>query len=83
MYATFFLVDCDIPSLGRDPNLQVEIFGSTIATSVAKYRCKTGYVLVGNSFSECLINGSWSGPIPQCLKLCKLLLHSVIIISLF
>lgn len=82
MYTTFFLVDCGIPSLGRDPNLQVEIFGSTIATSVAKYRCNTGYVLVGNSFSECLFNGSWSGPLPQCLKFRKLLLYGVITISL-
>ncbi|CAH1773668.1 unnamed protein product [Owenia fusiformis] len=31
-----------------------------------KYQCKPGYVTVGVSTRECMVNGSWSGTLPSC-----------------
>ena len=35
----------------------------------ANFVCSTGYRLVGYQFSECLENGSWSHPVPQCVPI--------------
>ena len=35
----------------------------------AEFKCSTGYRLRGYQFSECLVNGSWSHPVPQCVPI--------------
>ena len=35
-------------------------------TSVVRFRCKSGFVLVGSNFSECQSNGMWNTPPPVC-----------------
>ena len=36
-----------------------------------QFLCNTGYVLLGDSLSVCLDNGTWSRPVPNCKPSCE------------
>ncbi|XP_010894253.3 inactive serine protease PAMR1 [Esox lucius] len=45
--------------------------GSGGGPDTVEYFCDTSYVLRGGSRSTCLLNGSWSGPRPLCVRACR------------
>ncbi|XP_059269928.1 apolipoprotein R-like [Mustela nigripes] len=63
------LCDCRIfPSIAHGSHKDVSSFFSY--TTVVKYECDEGYVLVGESKITCR-NSHWSLPAPQCKALCQ------------
>ncbi|XP_074555483.1 beta-2-glycoprotein 1-like [Halichoeres trimaculatus] len=46
-------------------NGEVE-YEETVYQSIINYTCHEGYVMTGASSAECLANGTWSTPAPQC-----------------
>ncbi|KAI3353001.1 hypothetical protein L3Q82_019577, partial [Scortum barcoo] len=50
-----------------DPPLYGELFyEDTVYQSTITYTCNEGYILTGAGSSECLANGTWSDPAPEC-----------------
>ncbi|XP_078678989.1 clotting factor C-like [Branchiostoma floridae x Branchiostoma belcheri] len=39
--------------------------------STVRFECNDGYVLRGSSTSRCEASGSWSHPLPACVKVCR------------
>ncbi len=44
----------------------VALTGGTSPGSVATYRCKLGYILVGEATRSCRDTGQWTGQAPYC-----------------
>lgn len=42
--------------------------GRYLSGDYIQFTCITGYVLVGESLSVCLENGTWSSPEPKCKR---------------
>ena len=61
------VVDCG--GLKNPENGQVAISGTDFGSN-ARYRCLSGYILVGDDVRMCQENGDWSGEEPVCQ--CKL-----------
>lgn len=57
------VVDCG--GLENPENGQVAISGTDFGSS-ARYRCFSGYILVGDDMRMCQENGYWSGQEPEC-----------------
>ena len=65
------IISCGNPPTGINSELSVT---STDFGGIVKYRCSTGYeVISGHSESQCLSNGSWSGPLPSSVLSCSLI----------
>ncbi|XP_053391178.1 CUB and sushi domain-containing protein 3-like [Mercenaria mercenaria] len=59
---------CEIADCGQ---LNIPFQGSVIASGstygkTGVFSCNNGYELLGNNFTECQANGSWSNPGPSC-----------------
>ena len=46
----------------------------TFVTSVAKFTCDDGYMLVGDMQRICQLDGTWSNMVPECRKLLFILI---------
>jgi CUB/sushi domain-containing protein len=58
------IVDCG--DLFLSPNVIIPEIISTTYHSRVKFRCRDGYNLVGDPYTLCLANGSWSNEMPHC-----------------
>lgn len=58
-------VNCGPPPTSA--NVNVDFTTMTVGQN-AVYSCPPGYTLVGTSIQTCLVTGSWSGDMPQCLS---------------
>lgn len=79
----FILADCG--PLFTDPSsssLSVS-YNSTVQGSVAMYSCITGYNLMGNQYSVCLNNASWSYNNPYCVLVGELKITDIYSIVLY
>lgn len=61
----FHCIAIDCGRLRNPPFGRVDLAG-TVINARATYACIPGYVLIGNKFRICLINGRWSGETPVC-----------------
>ena len=61
----FHCIAIDCGRLRNPPFGRVDLAG-TVINARATYACIPGYVLIGNKFQICLINGRWSGETPVC-----------------
>jgi len=61
----FHCIAIDCGRLQNPPFGRVDLAG-TVINARATYACIPGYVLIGNKFQICLINGRWSGETPVC-----------------
>ncbi|KAI1289870.1 Locomotion-related protein Hikaru genki [Halotydeus destructor] len=61
-------IDCEPPL--PPVNGRVLDSGRFRTGDYVQYSCKTGYILVGESLSICLENGTWSKPVPSCKPSC-------------
>ncbi|XP_041475001.1 sushi, von Willebrand factor type A, EGF and pentraxin domain-containing protein 1-like isoform X1 [Lytechinus variegatus] len=58
------IVTC--PPLASPLNSMLITTNGSVFTSIAEYRCITGYRMTGANVLQCQENGSWDNPIPTC-----------------
>ena len=61
----FAAVDCGEL---KDPDNGAVDFGTTGFGAIARYRCSTGFVVVGDVSRTCKSDGTWSGSAPTCQR---------------
>ncbi|CAN7939606.1 unnamed protein product, partial [Ixodes hexagonus] len=66
MYMEYAANPGTCPSPGRPDNGELVAYSLAVGSSVG-FRCKPGYVLVGESRAECLPTGTWSATRPSCV----------------
>jgi hypothetical protein len=60
-------VDCGPPPL--PPNAVVTLLNSSTGLlALAEYSCRPGFLLEGDSFTQCQSNALWSGTLPTCAR---------------
>ncbi|XP_035677147.1 clotting factor C-like [Branchiostoma floridae] len=61
------------PDRGTPPNGQLRSrpLASYTEGSTVRFECNDGYSLRGSSTSRCESSGSWSSPVPSCVKVCQ------------
>ncbi|GBM72559.1 CUB and sushi domain-containing protein 1 [Araneus ventricosus] len=64
-YLEYSLVSSSCPKPKSPENGEVIAYSTDLGSTVA-YRCKPGFVLVGELHAECLFNRQWSHPTPSC-----------------
>ena len=60
---------CDVitcPTLPPSQNPMLMTTNGSVFSSVAEYRCITGYTLVGRGLLQCQETGKWDNPLPTC-----------------
>ncbi|GFQ74979.1 CUB and sushi domain-containing protein 1 [Trichonephila clavata] len=67
-YLEYSLVSSSCPKPKPPENGEVIAYSNDLGSTVA-YRCKLGFVLVGEFHAECLFNRQWSHPTPSCEQL--------------
>ena len=62
-------VDCGSPPL--PPNAVVTLLNSSTGLlALAEYSCRPGFLLEGDSLTQCQSNALWSGTLPTCASKC-------------
>lgn len=65
VYINYSFVSSSCPKPRIPDNGEIIAHSTDLGSTVA-YRCKEGFVLVGERHAECLFNGQWSHPTPSC-----------------
>lgn len=66
MYMEYAANPSTCPNPGQPDNGELVAYSLAVGSSVG-FRCKPGYVLAGESRSECLPTGTWSASKPKCV----------------
>ncbi|KFM77803.1 CUB and sushi domain-containing protein 1, partial [Stegodyphus mimosarum] len=64
-YLEYSVVSSSCAKPNAPENGEVIAYSTALGSTVA-YRCKQGFVLLGELHAECLFNGQWSHPSPTC-----------------